>query len=63
MAFTNDLQPVVGEMPAVPGYFVCVATTGFTLSPLLAKMLAAHMAGRPTLPAEYAPDRHQLSTT
>jgi glycine/D-amino acid oxidase-like deaminating enzyme len=63
MAFTNDLQPVVGEVSAVPGYFVCVATTGFTLSPLLAKMLAAHMAGRPTLPPEYAPDRHQLSTT
>ena len=63
MAFTNDLQPVVGEVSAVPGYFVSVATTGFTLSPLLAKMLAAHMAGRPTLPPEYAPDRHQLSTT
>lgn len=63
MAFTNDLQPVVGEVSAVPGYFVSVATTGFTLSPLLAKMLAAQMAGRPTLPPEYAPDRYQLSTT
>ena len=63
MAFTNDLQPVVGEVSAVPGYFVSVATTGFTLSPLLAKMLAAQIAGRPTLPPEYAPDRYQLSTT
>ncbi len=63
MAFTNDLQPIIGEMPTLPGYFVCIATTGFTLSPMIASMLAAHMAGRPTLPPEYSPDRHQLSTT
>jgi glycine/D-amino acid oxidase-like deaminating enzyme len=63
MAFTNDLQPVVGEIRALPGYFVCVATTGFTLSPMLAKMLAAEIAGRPSLPSEYTPDRGQLTTT
>jgi glycine/D-amino acid oxidase-like deaminating enzyme len=63
MAFTDDLQPVVGEVSALPGYFACIATTGFTLSPMIARMLAAHMAGRPSLPLEYAPDRHQLSTT
>jgi glycine/D-amino acid oxidase-like deaminating enzyme len=63
MAFTDDLQPVVGEVRALPGYFVCVATTGFTLSPMLAKMLAADIAGRPTLPPEYSPDRRQLTTT
>jgi glycine/D-amino acid oxidase-like deaminating enzyme len=63
MAFTDDLQPVVGEVSALPGYFACIATTGFTLSPMIARMLAADMAGRPSLPPEYAPDRHQLSTT
>jgi glycine/D-amino acid oxidase-like deaminating enzyme len=63
MAFTDDLQPVVGEVSGLPGYYTCIATTGFTLSPMLARMLAAHMAGRPSLPPEYAPDRHQLSTT
>ena len=63
MAFTDDLQPVAGEFAELPGYFTCIATTGFTLSPMIARMLAAHMAGRPTLPPEYAPDRHQLSTT
>jgi len=63
MAFTNDFQPVVGEVRALPGYFVCIATTGFTLSPMLAKMLAAQIAGRPALPPEYSPDRQQLTTT
>jgi glycine/D-amino acid oxidase-like deaminating enzyme len=63
MAFTDDLQPIVGEVPALPGYFACVATTGFTLGPLIAKMLAGHMTRRVTLPPEYSPDRHQLSTT
>jgi glycine/D-amino acid oxidase-like deaminating enzyme len=63
MAFTDDLQPVVGEVSALPGYFTCLATTGFTLCPMIARMLAEHMAGRPTLPPEYAPDRHQLSPT
>jgi glycine/D-amino acid oxidase-like deaminating enzyme len=63
MAFTDDLQPVVGEVASLPGYFAFVATTGFTLSPLIARMLAAHMSGRATLPPEYSPDRHQLSAT
>jgi len=57
MAFTDDLQPVVGEIEALPGYFTCIATTGFTLSPMIASMLAAHVARGEPLPAEYAPDR------
>jgi glycine/D-amino acid oxidase-like deaminating enzyme len=58
MAFSDDLQPVVGEMSSLlPGYFACVVPTGFTLGPLIARMLAAHMAGRAALPPEYAPDR------
>jgi sarcosine oxidase, subunit beta len=57
MAFTDDLQPVVGEVESLPGYFICIATTGFTLGPMIAKMLAANMARGEALPPEYAPDR------
>jgi len=63
MAFTHDLQPVVGEVPALPGYFACIATTGFTLGPLIARMLAAHIAHGEPLPPEYAPDRTAVTTT
>jgi glycine/D-amino acid oxidase-like deaminating enzyme len=57
MAFTDDLQPVVGEVESLPGYFICIATTGFTLGPMIAKMLAANIARGESLPPEYAPDR------
>jgi glycine/D-amino acid oxidase-like deaminating enzyme len=57
MAFTDDLQPVLGEVAALPGYHVCLAATGFTLSPMIAQMLAAHMARGEPLPPEFAPDR------
>jgi len=56
-AGTEDLQPVLGESRAVPGFFLCMAPTGFTLGPLVAKMLAANMARDVPLPPEYAPDR------
>jgi sarcosine oxidase, subunit beta len=59
IAFTDDLLPVVGAVRKLPGYYVCLASTGFTLGPIVAQMLAEHMTGRagPELPAEYAPDR------
>jgi sarcosine oxidase, subunit beta len=57
MAFTDDLQPVVGEVESLPGYFICIATTGFTLGPMIAKMLAANIARGEPLPPGYAPDR------
>jgi glycine/D-amino acid oxidase-like deaminating enzyme len=63
MAFTDDLQPVVGEVAALPRYFACIATTGFTLSPMIARMLAAHIAHGTPLPPEYAPDRMHVPTT
>jgi glycine/D-amino acid oxidase-like deaminating enzyme len=56
-AGTEDLQPVLGESRAAPGFFVCMAPTGFTLGPLVAKMLAANMVRNAPMPPEYAPDR------
>jgi glycine/D-amino acid oxidase-like deaminating enzyme len=63
MAFTDDLQPVVGPVPQLPGYYTCIATTGFTLSPMIAQILAAHLARGVLLPPEYAPDRIHVPTT
>ena len=66
MPFTDDGAPYVGESSAVPGYHVCLATTGFTLMPLLARMLAEHMATRAPLPPSFSPDRgssHPKPTT
>jgi sarcosine oxidase, subunit beta len=58
MAFTADLAPIVGESARVPGFHTLIATTGFTLGPLMAQLLAASMAsGRDTIPAAYAVDR------
>jgi glycine/D-amino acid oxidase-like deaminating enzyme len=57
MPFTDDGAPVVGESAVVPGYFVCLATTGFTLMPLLARMLAEHLASGAPLPPSFSPDR------
>jgi len=58
MAFTDDLAPVVGESRRLPGYHSLVATTGFTMSPLMARLLAESMAtGANTIPPAYAVDR------
>jgi hypothetical protein len=57
MPFTDDGSPYVGESSEVPGYHVCLATTGFTLMPLLARMLAEHMATGAPLPPSFSPDR------
>jgi glycine/D-amino acid oxidase-like deaminating enzyme len=57
MAFTDDLSPVVGESALQPGYHTCIATTGFTLSPLMARLLAEHMSSGTPLPAGFSPDR------
>ena len=58
MAFTYDLAPIVGESQRLPGYHTLMATTGFTLSPLMARLLAETMAtGRNVIPAAFAVDR------
>ncbi len=59
MTFMDDLTPIIGEFERLPGYYMCLATTGFTLGPLVARRLAEAMtgAGATTLPAAYAPER------
>ncbi len=63
MGWTDDVSPIVGESHAVPGYHVLVVTSsGYTMTPILARALAAQMTGggeRP-LPPEYSPDREGL---
>jgi sarcosine oxidase, subunit beta len=58
MAFTDDLAPIVGESSRLPGYHTLISTTGFTLSPLMAQLLAEEMAtGDRVLPPVYGVDR------
>ncbi len=61
-ASSDDLTPIVGEFEQCPGYFVCVAPTGFTLGPIVARMLAESMVGRSAggVPVEYRPERAAL---
>jgi glycine/D-amino acid oxidase-like deaminating enzyme len=63
-ASTDDFNPIIGEFGARPGYFACVAPTGFTLGPIVARMLAESMAGGSStnLPAAYKPDRTGILT-
>jgi sarcosine oxidase, subunit beta len=64
MAFTDDLAPIVGESRRLPGYHTLIATTGFTLSPLMARLLAESMAtGRRTIPPAYDVDRGAAQPT
>ncbi len=63
-ASTDDFNPIIGEFGDRPGYFACVAPTGFTLGPIVARMLAESMAGGSStnLPAAYKPDRTGILT-
>ena len=65
LAFTDDLEPLVGASRSLPGYFTCMATTGFTLGPLMARMLAEELSNpgaRSPLPDHFAPDRGASAT-
>jgi glycine/D-amino acid oxidase-like deaminating enzyme len=59
MAWTDDISPIAGESRRVPGYHaLVVGSSGYTLSPLLARRLAEHLTGSgPPLAPEYSPDR------
>lgn len=58
MAWTDDVSPIAGASRQVPGFCaLVVGSSGYTMSPILARMLAEQMTGGPALPPEYAPDR------
>jgi glycine/D-amino acid oxidase-like deaminating enzyme len=65
MAFTDDLAPIVGETARLRGYHLLIATTGFTLGPLMARLLAEQLASpdpRP-LPQAFSADRSSQPVT
>ncbi|QIG42022.1 FAD-binding oxidoreductase [Nocardioides anomalus] len=60
IVFTDDMNPVVGESERVPGFHVCVASTGFTFGPMFARQLAEQMTApgkHDPFPDRYAVDR------
>ncbi len=58
IAWTHDVSPIVGESQRVPGFHaLVVGSSGYTLSPLLARELAQQMTGGAAVSPEYSPDR------
>jgi glycine/D-amino acid oxidase-like deaminating enzyme len=60
IVFTEDFSPVIGESQLVPGFHVCVSSTGFTFGPMFARQLAEQMLAPTTaspFPDRYSPDR------
>jgi glycine/D-amino acid oxidase-like deaminating enzyme len=59
-AYTTDFAPIVGESERVPGFHVVMAPTGFTLGPLVSRLLAEYMVSNGTsnpIPIGFFPDR------
>jgi glycine/D-amino acid oxidase-like deaminating enzyme len=59
-AYTKDFAPIVGESSIVPGFHVAMAPTGFTLGPMVAKLLAESMTSptaKDLIPSTYSTDR------
>lgn len=66
IVFTDDFSPVVGESHLVPGFHACVASTGFTFSPIFARQLAEQMlspTGTSPFAERYSLDRATASLT
>lgn len=60
IVFTDDFSPVIGESRLVPGFHVCVSSTGFTFGPMFARRLAEQMlapSDASPFPDSYSPDR------
>lgn len=59
-AYTKDFAPIVGESSIIPGFHVVMAPTGFTLGPMVAKLLAESMTSHSTntlIPLAFSTDR------
>jgi sarcosine oxidase, subunit beta len=61
IAWTDDISPIVGESTKVPGFHaLVVGSSGYTLTPILARALAERMttgAAPASVCREYSPDR------
>ena len=47
MNIAIDGAPILGEMPGAPGFWNCVTSNGYTLAPIVARLTAEAMLGRP----------------
>jgi sarcosine oxidase subunit beta len=49
---TPDNNPVVGEAPEIPGFYLCCGFVGhgFMMAPVVAQHYAAHLTGEATHP-------------
>lgn len=59
-AYTTDFKPILGESKRVPGYHVAMVPTGFTLGPMVSRMLAEYMTSKThtnNIPEEFSVDR------
>ncbi len=59
-AFTHDFKPILGESARIPGYHVAMVPTGFTLGPMVSRMLAEYMTNpgsKNILAKEFSVDR------
>ena len=58
MNINIDGAPILGEHPAVPGFFACVTSNGYTLGPIMGRTTAAMIlhgdAGRDVTPFSVA---------
>jgi glycine/D-amino acid oxidase-like deaminating enzyme len=59
MGFTDDELPLVGEVPGMPGVYVCGGYTGhgWAFAFQVAKLLAEHLLGGPSPPGWLSPER------
>ena len=59
-AYTHDFKPILGESKRVPGYHVAMVPTGFTLGPMVSRMLAEYMSSKiaiNNIPDDFSVDR------
>lgn len=46
-----DGAPLIGEIPGLPGLFIAASANGYTLGPLIGRITAERVLGRPSAPA------------
>jgi glycine/D-amino acid oxidase-like deaminating enzyme len=57
-AWMHDVSPILGDCARVPGLSaIVVGSSGYTMTPVFAEMLVAHLVNGTPLPVAYSPDR------